>query len=177
MKIPLKIKNFLWFPRRGVTLTKDNLAKRNWQGNQQCYFCHENKTIQHLFFYCRLARMAWATVHASWGISKPRNVSSMFGSRLNGIPKQLKQLVLVGAAALYWSVCLCRNTVIFCNKKSSFLQVIFSTIYWLRTWAILQQPTSQDILVAASLFFLVQVTNDFFTGAHGWRSSFRIDSH
>ena len=54
MKTPLKIKIFLWFLKRGVTLTKDNLAKRNWQGNQQCCFCHENETIQHLFFIADL---------------------------------------------------------------------------------------------------------------------------
>jgi len=30
LKIPLKIKNFLWYLKKGVTLTKDNLAKRNW---------------------------------------------------------------------------------------------------------------------------------------------------
>ena len=35
LKAPLKIKIFLWYLRRGVILTKDNLAKRNWQGNQQ----------------------------------------------------------------------------------------------------------------------------------------------
>ena len=49
MKIPLKIKIFLWYLRRGVVLTKDNLAKQSWHGNQQCCFYHENKTIQHLF--------------------------------------------------------------------------------------------------------------------------------
>jgi len=38
LKAPLKIKIFLWYLRRGVILTKDNLAKRNWQGNQQCCF-------------------------------------------------------------------------------------------------------------------------------------------
>ena len=45
LKAPLKIKIFLWYLRRGVILTKDNLAKRNWQGSQQCCFYHENKTI------------------------------------------------------------------------------------------------------------------------------------
>jgi hypothetical protein len=30
LKVPLKIKIFLWYLRRGVILTKDNLAKRNW---------------------------------------------------------------------------------------------------------------------------------------------------
>jgi len=35
LKAPLKIKIFLWYLRQGVILTKDNLAKCNWQGNQQ----------------------------------------------------------------------------------------------------------------------------------------------
>ena len=51
LKTPLKIKIFLWYLRRGVVLTKDNLARRNWQGSQKCCFCHENETIQHLFFW------------------------------------------------------------------------------------------------------------------------------
>ena len=29
LRIPLKIKIFMWYFRRGVLLTKDNLAKRN----------------------------------------------------------------------------------------------------------------------------------------------------
>ena len=161
LKIPLKIKIFLWFLKRGVTLTKDNLAKRNWQGNQQCCFCHENETIQHLFFDCRMARLAWATVYAAWGIPKSRSFANMFGNWLNGLTKNLKQLVLVGAAALCWSVWLCRNIVIFYNKKSSFLQVINSTTHWLCMWAILQQPTSQDTLVAVS-HFLAHVVKFFF---------------
>ena len=34
MKIPLKTKVFAWYLRRGVILTKDNLAKRNWHGSK-----------------------------------------------------------------------------------------------------------------------------------------------
>lgn len=49
LKTPLKINFFLWYLRRGVILTKNNLTKRNWQGNQQCYFYHKNEMIQHLF--------------------------------------------------------------------------------------------------------------------------------
>ena len=36
MKIPLKIKVFTWYLRRGVILTKDNLVKRNWHGSTKC---------------------------------------------------------------------------------------------------------------------------------------------
>ena len=68
IKTPLKIKIFLLYLRRGVVLIKDNLAKRNWHGNQQCCFCHENETIQHLFFDCRFIRLVWATIFAAWGL-------------------------------------------------------------------------------------------------------------
>ena len=153
-----------------------HLARRNWQGSQKCYFGHENETIQHLFFDCRLSKMVWSMVHAAWGIRRPSSVANLFGGWLNGIPKQFKNLILVGAAALCWSVWLCRNAAVFENKHSSFLQVLYRTTHWLRTWATLQQPTSQEALVVASRF-LEQVAKDIFSQAHGWRSSHRIDNH
>ena len=116
------------------------------------------------------------SVYAAWGLPKLSSVSNIFGNWLNGIPKDYKPLVLVGAAALCWSIWRCRNEVVFDNKKHSFLQVIFATTHWLRTWAILQWLSSQDTLVAAS-HFLAQVAKDFFARVHGWQSSLRIDSY
>ena len=55
LKMPLKIKIFMWYLKRGVILTKDNLARRNWNGNKQCCFCSSDKTIQHIFFDCHVA--------------------------------------------------------------------------------------------------------------------------
>jgi hypothetical protein len=46
------------------------------------------------------------------------------------------------------------------------LQVIYSVIHWLRTWTILQNATSQD-LIAAACQRLAQVAKEFFTQAHG----------
>ena len=93
----------------------------------------------------------------------------MFGNCTIGVPKDYKQLVRVSATDLSWSVWHCRNSVNFYNKQPSFLQVIYSTTHWLRTWAILQPPTLQDVLIAAS-HFLEQVVKEFFVRAHGWRS-------
>jgi hypothetical protein len=50
IKVPLKIRIFMWFLHKGVILTKDNLLKRNWNGCSKCCFCDKNETIQHLFF-------------------------------------------------------------------------------------------------------------------------------
>jgi hypothetical protein len=55
MKILLKSKVFVWYLRRGVILTKDNLAKRNQTGKQKKnILCHKDKTIKHLFFQCSI---------------------------------------------------------------------------------------------------------------------------
>jgi hypothetical protein len=43
LRIPLKIKIFMWYLKRGVVLTKDNLSRRNWRvGNSVC-FVHKLK--------------------------------------------------------------------------------------------------------------------------------------
>ena len=38
LKVPIKINIFCGFLFRGVILTKDNLAKKNWNGFQRCFF-------------------------------------------------------------------------------------------------------------------------------------------
>ncbi|WVZ49681.1 LOW QUALITY PROTEIN: hypothetical protein U9M48_001018, partial [Paspalum notatum var. saurae] len=48
LKIPLKIKIFLWFLKKEVLLTKDNLVRRNWRGSIQ--------GIHWLLFWAQLQR-------------------------------------------------------------------------------------------------------------------------
>jgi hypothetical protein len=73
LKVPLKIKIFLWYLRRGVILTKDNLAKHNWQGSVLCGFCHKEETIQYLFFNCHLARTIWSIIQVATNLYLPYN--------------------------------------------------------------------------------------------------------
>ena len=56
LKVPLKIKIFMWFLSRKVLLTKDNLIKRQWIGCKKCVFCGSDEMIEHLFISCQLAR-------------------------------------------------------------------------------------------------------------------------
>jgi len=59
LKLPLKIKVFVWFLIKGVILIKDNLVKRNWIGSERCCFCNNNETIQHLLFDCHVSHFIW----------------------------------------------------------------------------------------------------------------------
>ena len=124
LKIPLNIKIFMWFLYNKVILTKDNLAKRNWNGCKKCVFCDSEESIDHLFFTCRFAHFLWTIVQYAFNIIPPANSTYMFGNWLNGEEKSLKAQIRVGTCALLWSIWRYRNNVVFNNARhANFLQV------------------------------------------------------
>jgi hypothetical protein len=80
LKLPLRIKVFGWYLRKGVILTKDNLAKRNWHGSKECVFCHKNETIKHLFFECRFTRSIWSVIQFASTLYQPTSVANILGT-------------------------------------------------------------------------------------------------
>lgn len=119
IKIPLKIKIFMWFLNRKVLLTKDNLAKRNWSGCKQCCFCGLEETIQHLLISCPYARLVWRIVHVSFNLPPPTNVTNMFGNWLNGVDKKLKAQIRVRVSAFCWAIWNCRNDIVFNKTRAA----------------------------------------------------------
>jgi hypothetical protein len=71
IKLPMKIKIFMWYLKRGVILTKDNLVRRNWHEDKTCCVCHFLETIQHLFFDCLYAKFLWRSIHILFEIAPP----------------------------------------------------------------------------------------------------------
>ena len=82
LKIPLKVKIFLWFLQRGVILTKDNLARNYWKGNLKYRLCNCNESITYLLFECYHAKEIWKIVYLSTGLTLPRSISHMLGSQI-----------------------------------------------------------------------------------------------
>ena len=64
---------FMWYLKRGVILTKDNLARWNWNGNKQCCFCFSDETIQHLFIDCHVAKFLWRAIQFAFDLNPPRS--------------------------------------------------------------------------------------------------------
>jgi len=100
LKVPLKIKIFIWYPYKGVTLTKDNLARKNWQGDLTCSFCNANENIQHLFFDCPLVRFIWCTIHVSFNITPPESFHHTFTHWFGATRIGVKKLFGVGLCHL-----------------------------------------------------------------------------
>jgi hypothetical protein len=80
LKLPLKIKVFLWNLCRGAILTKDNLARRRWNGSLTCRFCNNNESIHHLFFDCYIAKSIWRIIYFALKIDMPISINHIIGS-------------------------------------------------------------------------------------------------
>ena len=174
LKLPLKIKVFLWNLCRGAILTKDNLAKRRWNGSLSCSFCNQNESIHHLFFDCYMASNIWRLIYYALKIDSPVSINHIIGSWGSNMSPGYKKLLLSGISALFWSIWLSRNEVAFNHKPiPSILQVIFRGTHWFRFWRLLQKEEShQQILDVCQALEVVAM--EVFAN-HGWRSNARIE--
>jgi hypothetical protein len=168
IKVPLKIKIFMWFLSNRVLLTKDNLMKRKWTGSQKCCFCNNNETVDHLFLHCPFAKIVWRMIFFTYNIPPPSNVTNMFGNWLNGVSKRDKAYTRIGVSAICWSIWTSRNDIIFNKQKvTNFLQVILRAAYWLQLWAFLLPVDQRDTMVTGCNR-LLEVIQDYYFHATRW---------
>jgi hypothetical protein len=62
VRIPLRVKVFIWLVFKKSILTRDNLLKRGWEVNDKCCFCCEKETLDHMLFKCPVTRYTWSIV-------------------------------------------------------------------------------------------------------------------
>ena len=172
MKIPLKIKVFTWYLRRGFILTKVNLVKRNWHGSTKCVFCPLQETIKHLFFEWNFARSIWSSIQIASNLYPSKSVANVFGNCLHGIDKKLRTVISVRAIAVIWLLWLSRNDKVFNDKDSTRLHVLYRCTSILRSWSILQRVEHRGLFTEAGAR-LEEVTRDIFI-RHGWTLDRRI---
>ncbi|PNT72729.1 hypothetical protein BRADI_2g48422v3 [Brachypodium distachyon] len=111
-----------------------------------------------------MARLTWTTVHSAFNISPPNNMAHILGAWLQGIDKTLHPLILVGAAAVFWSIWLCLNDIVFYKKKiHSCMQVLLLCTNWLRLWALLQKVQHNEPMESGAKR-LEWITRSLFSG-------------
>ena len=152
VKVPLKIKVFMWFVHKRVILTKDNLARRNWSGSKRCSFCDHDESIRHLFLDCPMAKILWRSVQIAFNINPPGSINMIFGTWLQGIDPVIAKHIRVGVCALLWAIWMCRNDLVF-NRTTNihFLLIIFRATTLIRMWSLLTQTEAREHLVTASI--------------------------
>jgi hypothetical protein len=59
IKVPPRVRYFLWLLSKNKVLTRDNLSKRREVEDASCLFCCEKESVFHLFFNCAVATQLW----------------------------------------------------------------------------------------------------------------------
>lgn len=60
LKIPSRVKVFLWIAARNRIFTANTLARKGWYGPSMCALCSSNEeTLEHILFSCTYARSVW----------------------------------------------------------------------------------------------------------------------
>ncbi len=124
IKIPPKVKLFLWLATRNRIMTADNLTRRGWVGPSMCCLCGSaSETLEHLFFTCSFASEVW-----SWNLwGEQRLLNALLGSggglairwlRARAtVMGRRKQLLDLCVGATCWEIWIERNQRIFGDKS------------------------------------------------------------
>ena len=169
IKIPLKVKIFIWLALKNRILTKDNLAKRGWTGNEQCHFCSQQETVEHLLFRCCLSKMVWQVVMLALELVRPPDgMEDLVGAWADSFPPIHRKLALSGGAAVCWTIWKTRNDACF-NKKNPDdpAALVYRLCNILNLWALLQKR--QDISVLEEgVEKMKKVIREALARRHGW---------
>jgi len=87
----------------------------------------------------------WQIINIALQIKIPNSIGHIMQQWQSDKGANTKRKSLVGVAAMFWSIWLCRNDINF-NKKpiTSFMQSIFRGTYWFRFWKLLQKEVERD---------------------------------
>lgn len=146
--MPLKVKAFSWLVIKNRILTKDNLSKKGWKGAKFCEFCDYEESVNHLFFFCSLAKFLWNIVGCALGNQRdPISFFDLCQNWLSSYTGKDRVVVLLGTAALLWSIWKTRNKSCFQSvMPRDPTDIIFLVCSLLYSWKNLQKRGMQSML-------------------------------
>jgi hypothetical protein len=135
----------MWLVEQDAILTKDNMLKRNWHENPNCYFCNTTESSIHLFFECPVAKATWGIVAISLGhTSHPCSYEQFWRWVTMALPGG-DDFYMLGVAAICWATWKCRNRVCFDKKPIKNPDgIIFSACAFMKYWTSLYPEEAQQ---------------------------------
>nr|XP_017256449.1 PREDICTED: uncharacterized protein LOC108226007 [Daucus carota subsp. sativus] len=135
LKVPPKIRIFLWKIQWGVLPTKSLLHSRMPDLNPMCVKCGNRvETLNHLLWECEVAKWVWKFIAIWWNLeSKFRRLNSfsleiIMSFQRSAVSSRVWHTVV---AAAVWSIWLARNELVFQStspSRSCLLNLIFTRI-------------------------------------------------
>lgn len=104
VKLPLKIRIFLWMLRHDRVLTGEQLKIRKSKKSEKCKYCGKLETRNHLFFNCNIAKMIWVWVRVSLRWSERPTSLQSFEEMGVGLGKKSNFVSFFIIASVGWSL-------------------------------------------------------------------------
>ena len=170
VKIPLRVKTFIWLILKKRILTRDVLLKRGGVCSKTCLFCGQDESINHIFFKCPLERYVWNIVSVATGLKCGFNDANFcLTDWLNGFRKSLKMIMTVGVAAVLWGIWKTQNLACFENKwPSEPIEVLHRICSFIDLWANLQKSEDAKLELQVGARLLGRIAEEVFKGATSW---------
>lgn len=59
IRLPTKLKDFMWQALQDKSQSRVELKKRCWKGDRNCSLCVKPEDTDHILFACGIARFVW----------------------------------------------------------------------------------------------------------------------
>lgn len=130
LKIPTRIKMFLWKATNQVLPLRSFLSKRIIGISVYCPFCNqESETIEHLFWKCNQVQGIWSKFMLWWNVLTPWKMREIFFLSLMNISNihySQKEVWKISISLVWWNIWKARNAAIF--KESAINQDLVTSL-------------------------------------------------
>jgi hypothetical protein len=125
VRLPLKIRIFLWMLWHDRVQTGAQLMKRNCKGSEKCKYRSKLETRDHLFFNCNIAQVIWVWIRDSLGWSEgPTSIHKFQEFLLNVEDSKRTCMLYCILASKVQSLWKTRNGWVFKNVLIKYVKLI-----------------------------------------------------
>jgi len=125
--LQLKIKCIISLVAENKILTLENLKIKGWEGPSRCHLCLQDiENTNHLFIHCSFAKSMWERLEMIQSFKNCWNRNTLNECFKNWV--EVKFVLTVIVAHIYWFIWLERNSTIFKENKPSIHSMIYKIL-------------------------------------------------
>jgi hypothetical protein len=147
IKLPLKIKVFLWMLWHDRVQIGEQLKRRKSEHSEFCKYCGCLETRDHLFFNCSITQMIWVWVRVSLRWSRRSISMTSFQDMLNAGEVESSKSVNFVLASVAWAVWKARNDWVFNNRLVKSPKVLaYNVLALFKQWKKILKTKDQEVM-------------------------------
>lgn len=152
LKIPLKVKHFLWRSIRGCLPSKECLLQKNVVLDSRCPVCNlVEETTYHVLVTCPIAMQCWQYPEYTYAVQADTNMQVWAEQVLQHSRRNVINKIFMVA----WAIWKNRNDIVWKQKGKDYVEIVQSDVQVLNYW-----ESAQDKSFDSTIGFLTQSDGD-----------------